>query len=147
MQAAFSPIRCTCGFKRMVWTGLFPLDNAARETGRERANATQCEYYVHIIQRYSRIRANMLIPPWFTNWYEIIAAEVSIHMLMLGSGQAQGCQVIEVSGAYLVYLNYFYPDWGHSAIYSSHYSWVIFFRSKVSPCPCSLAANMNCKLN
>lgn len=34
----------------------------------------------------------------------------SLHMYMLDSGQAQACQVIEVSGSYLVYLNYFYPD-------------------------------------
>lgn len=28
MHAAFSPIRCTWGFSRMVCTGLFPLDRA-----------------------------------------------------------------------------------------------------------------------
>lgn len=50
----------------------------------------------------------------------------SLLMLMLDSGQAQACQVIEVSRTYLVYLNYFYPDSGRSSIYSSHYSLVIF---------------------
>lgn len=67
-------------------------------------------------------------------------------MLMLDSGQAKARQVIEVSRTYLVYLNYFYPDWGHSAIYSSHYSLVVFC-SKVSPksqqWPCSIPA---CKM-
>lgn len=67
-------------------------------------------------------------------------------MLMLDSGQAQARQMIEVSRTYLVYLNYFYPDWGHSAIYSRHYSLVVFC-SKVSPksqrWPCSIPA---CKM-
>lgn len=50
----------------------------------------------------------------------------------------------EVSGTYLVYLNYFYRDWGHSAIYSGHYSLVILC-SRVGPysqpCSCTVSAN------
>lgn len=55
-------------------------------------------------------------------------------MLMLDCGQAPACQVIEVSGTYLVYLNYFYPDWEHSAIYGSRYSSVdILLQGKPMP--------------
>lgn len=49
-----------------------------------------------------------------------------LHMLMLDCGQAPACQVTEVSGTYLVYLNYFYPDSEHSAIYGSQYLLVDF---------------------